>query len=85
MIDAGVINQDTYFENYRYYMDQYSSTGTISSLSAYDEIPDLAERLSNADILVLEVNEEKVYDPSFGFLDYLLEHPELLNYPHPEA
>ena len=85
LINAGVINQDTYFENHRYYMDQYSSTGTISSLSAYDEMPVLAERLSNADILVLEVNEDKVYDPSFGFVDYLLEHPEFLNYPQQEA
>ncbi len=85
LIQAGAVNQDTYFENYAYFTDQFSGSGTISSLSAYNEMPILAERLSISDILVLEVNEDKVYDLSFGFVDYLLEHPEFLNYPQQEG
>ena len=85
LIQADVMNQDTHFENNYYFVDQFSGSGTISSFSAYDEMTVLAERVSNADILVLEVNEDKVYDLSFGFVDYLLEHPEFLNYPQQEA
>lgn len=81
LIRAGAFNQDTHFENNYYFTEQYSQAGTLSSFSAYDEMAILAERLSNADILVLEVNEDAIYNLSFGFVDYLLEHPTLLNYP----
>ena len=34
--------------------------------------------LRDIDLVVLEVNETAVSDMSFGFIDYVLEHPEIL-------
>jgi hypothetical protein len=57
----------------------------LSSFTAYDEAKELPQLVAQSDIFVLEVNEEKVTNMSFGFIDLLLEHPEWLVYPEGEG
>ena len=57
---------------YNKYQDNYD-------FESYDELAEkygLLEHLKKTDIFVLEINELNVYNATFGFLDYLLEHEE---------
>lgn len=78
LVRAGVFERDVHFENNYYFTDQYSALSTLSSFKAYDEM-DLDRLLGQSDILVLEVNEGAIQTMSWGFIDYLLEHPEYLD------
>ena len=46
--------------------------GEISYFSEYEEL-DLDAEIEQADIVLLEVNEEAVDRMSFGFIDYMLD------------
>lgn len=78
LVQRGIFGKDVHFENNYCFTDQYSAQFTLSSFSAYDEM-DLDRLLGQSDILVLEVNEGAIYTMSWGFIDYLLEHPEYLD------
>lgn len=78
LIRAGIFDRDVHFENNYYFTDQYSSMYNLSSFTAYEEM-DLDQMIGQSDILVLEVNEGAIYTMSWGFIDYLLEHPEYLD------
>lgn len=56
-----------------YYMEntQLIDCGNISQFTSYEEL-DLAQQLKLADIVLLEVNQEKIDDMCFGFIEYLL-------------
>lgn len=72
LISAGEFNKDIHFENNYYFVDGYSSQTTLSAFDAYGEI-DVLTYLEQSDILVLEVNESKINNMSWGFIDYVLE------------
>ena len=72
LISAGEFNKDIHFENNYYFVDRYSSQTTLSAFDAYGEI-DVLTYLEQSDILVLEVNESKINNMSWGFIDYVLE------------
>ncbi len=78
LINAGVFGQDVHYENNFYYTDGYSQLITLPSFTSYDEV-DLDPLLGRSDILILEVNEAAAGNMSFGFIDYLTEHPEFLD------
>ncbi len=78
LISAGVFGQEVHFENNFYYTDKYSHQVMLSSFTSYDEV-DLDPLLGRSDILILEVNEAAAGRMSFGFIDYLMEYPELLD------
>ena len=80
LISAGVFEQNVYFENNYYFVNNYSTMETISAYDAYEEITEWTDLLKDADILILEINEANIYNFSFGFVDFLLEHPEYLEY-----
>lgn len=77
LIKADVFGKDIHFENSYYFTDNYSSQQILSNYNAYEEI-DLQKYLSESDVLILEVNEIQVRLMCWGFIDYVLEHPELL-------
>lgn len=57
---------------YNNYKDHYE-------FETYDELNDkfdLLKCLRDTDVFILEINELNVYNATFGFLDYLLEHEE---------
>lgn len=62
-----------YFDSY-FYMENtlLVDDGEISYFSEYEEL-DLDAEIEQADIVLLEVNEEAVDRMSFGFIDYMLD------------
>lgn len=80
LIQAGMFGKDVHFENNYYFLNRYTETDTLESFTAYDDFREMPELLAQSDIIILEVNEAAISRMSFGFLDYLLEHPEWLNY-----
>ena len=81
LIKAGVFGKNVHFENNYYFTENYSQLGSLSSYTAYDEVENLREYMSETDILILEVNEDNIGNLAFGFVDYLLENPDYLKYP----
>ena len=78
LVAAGVFDEDVHLENNYYFTNRYQQTGTLSNAQAYDEM-DINALLAKSDIVILEVNVAGIANMSFGFIDYLLEHPEYLN------
>ncbi|WP_155994817.1 hypothetical protein [Butyrivibrio sp. WCE2006] len=74
----GIFNTVAHYENNYIYLNNGAEARTFSAFDAYDEFDDMGEYLSKSDILILEVNEAHVSRMSFGFIDYLLENPQLL-------
>lgn len=70
-----MFHQDTYVENTLYCRNRFSESGNFSD---YGEL-NLKQELDQADIVILEVNEAHIPVMSFGLVDYLMEHPELLD------
>lgn len=67
-------NKVFHIENKMYYMNHYED---LVNFEKYDEIP-LKYELKNIDLFVFEINEVNIYNASFGFIDYLLEHLDYL-------
>lgn len=67
-------NKVFHIENKMYYMNHYED---LVNFEKYDEIP-LKDELKNIDLFVFEINEVNIYNASFGFIDYLLEHLDYL-------
>ena len=76
LIQAGLFGKDVHFENNYYFLDRYSKTKILSAFTSYDEFPEMPGLLAQSDILILEVNENAIQRMSFGFIDYVLTHPE---------
>ena len=77
LILSGVFGTAAHFENMGLHTDRYFNSVYMSDFYAYDEL-DLKPWLSEADILLLEINEGTIDRMSWGFIEYLLEHPEYL-------
>ncbi len=75
LINNGMFHLDTYVENTIYYRNRFTEPGSFSD---YGEL-NLKQELEQADIVILEVNEAHIPTMSFGLIDYLIEHPELLD------
>lgn len=75
LILCRIFGENIHFENNYYFTDYYTNIQTLSSFDAYDEF-DVCSYLKNSDILILEVNEEKIPTMSWGFIDYILENYE---------
>ena len=75
LVRAGVFGSDVHFENNYWFLDNYTASGTLSGFTAYDELP-LDFLVGKSDIVILEVNDGVIPNMSFGFIDYILEHPE---------
>jgi len=75
LVRADVFGSDVHFENNYWFLDKYTAKGTLSGFTAYDELP-LDFLVGKSDIVILEVNEAAIANMSFGFMDYILEHPE---------
>lgn len=65
---------DFRFFDSTYYMEntQLIDQGQISTFTSYEELP-IAQQIEQADIILLEVNEEAIDRMSFGFIEYVLE------------
>ncbi|WP_026664653.1 alginate O-acetyltransferase AlgX-related protein [Butyrivibrio sp. FC2001] len=73
---SGLFNVSAHFENN--YCIINGDARTFSGFDTYDEFGDVGKYLSESDILILEVNEGAIPTMSWGFIDYLLENPNLL-------
>lgn len=78
LLRAGIFEKDVHFENSYCSTDQYNTIYNLSGFSAYDEL-NLDQLIGQSDILVLEVNDGAIPNMSWGFIEYLLEHPEYLD------
>lgn len=67
--------QDTYIENT---LITHNHLSQIDNFSDYSEI-DLKHEFDQADIIIFEVNEAHIPVMSFSLIDYLIEHPEILD------
>lgn len=57
----------------------YNNYQSDYAFETYDELNEkfnLLEHIKNTDVFVFEINELNVYNATFGFIDYLLEHEE---------
>ena len=79
LIRCGIFGEDVHFENNYYHMNGYTQSKVLSGFDRYEEM-DLDLLLGKSDILILEVNEAVIYKMGWGFIDYLLNHPEYLDY-----
>ena len=61
-------------ENRQIFTDEFENVVPFTDYEAVD----MRAYLRDIDLVVLEVNETAVSDMSFGFIDYVLEHPEIL-------
>lgn len=75
LVRNNIFNKDISFENNYYFTDNYSGGGTLSDFNAYDEL-DIPLYLEQSDLLILEVNENKIFTMSWGFIDYVLNYYE---------
>ncbi len=75
LINHGFFGQDTYIENTLVTHYPFSQ---FTPFSDYSEI-DLKKEIDQADIIIFEVNEAHIPVMSFSLIDYLMEHPELLD------
>lgn len=78
LVSSGAFNKDVHFENNYFFTDRYAKTNTLSSFDAYSEM-DLDRLLGQSDILILEVNEAAISKMSWGFIEYLLDNPQVLD------
>lgn len=72
LVTEELFSQDIHFENNYYFTNNYSTSETLSNFNAYDEM-DVNAYLDQSEILILEVNEEKIFTMSWGFIDYVIE------------
>ena len=74
LINSGYFDSFTYVENTNAFRNDLTAPVTFSD---YSEL-DLAAALEEADIVILEVNEAHIPTMSFGLIEYIMEHPEVL-------
>ena len=74
---AGAIHVTAHYENNYYFTNDYTGMESLSAFDAYDEFVDMGRYLSEADMLILEVNEAAIPNMSWGFIDYLIDNSEL--------
>lgn len=75
LINHGFFSKDTYIENT---LVSHYPFSQFTSFSDYSEI-DLKQEFDQADIIIFEVNEAHIPVMSFSMIDYLMEHPDLLD------
>lgn len=69
------VQGDVYhIENKNLIYNKYKDHFPFESYDELNEKFDLIEHLKKTDVFVLEINELNVYNATFGFLDYLIEH-----------
>lgn len=78
LVRAGVFGENVHLENNNCFSEMYNNLQVLESRRDYDAIGELPQLMAEMDILILEVNEAAIGDMSFGFIDYLLEHPDYL-------
>lgn len=79
LVDIGAFGKDVHFENNYIHKNRYSETEFLSGFKMYDEV-DLEELFKDTDVLILEMNEAAISDMTWGFIDYMLEHPEIIDH-----
>lgn len=70
----GMTNKIYHIENKACLYDHYSKDLTFTDYDDLDRKINLVKQLKDFNVVILEINELNVYNASFGFLDYLLEH-----------
>ena len=71
-----VFGEVLHIENKTCIYDKYSKDVDFESYDDLDKQLGLLNHLRKTNVYILEINELNVYNASFGFLDYLLEHEE---------
>lgn len=74
IIRSNYFGKNVYMENDQIFTDVFSD---LKIFHDYNDV-DMNGYFKDIDLLVLEVNEPSIPSMSFGFIDYVLEHPEVL-------
>lgn len=77
LVDVGAFGKNVHFENNYIHYENYSKIEWLSKFDAYDEI-DLEQFMKDTNVVILEINEAAISNMTWGFIDYLLEHPEII-------
>ena len=75
-ITLSVFGDVYHIENKVLLYDKYQNHDSFESYDELNEKFNLIDHLKKTDVFVLEINELNVYNATFGFIDYLLEHEE---------
>ena len=75
IVRHGYFGKDVYMENDQIFTGNF---GERVIFHDYNEV-DMGAYFKDIDLLVLEVNEPSISGMSFGFIDYVLEHPQVLD------
>lgn len=75
IVRHGYFGKDVYMENDQIFTGNF---GERVIFHDYNEV-DMEAYFKDTDLLVLEVNEPSISGMSFGFIDYVLEHPQVLD------
>ena len=71
-----VFGEVYHIENKVLLYDKYQENYLFESYDELNEKFDLINHIKKTDVFVFEINELNVYNATFGFIDYLLEHEE---------
>ena len=63
-----------HIENKSMFYDKYRELASFDSYEEANSKYDLLDRCKKADVYIFEIHELNVYNATFGFLDFLLEH-----------
>lgn len=74
LIQNHYFGKNVSMENRQIFTEEFQN---VEEFTSYEEA-DIKAYMKDIDLVVLEVNETAVSDMSFGFIDYVLEHPESL-------
>lgn len=77
LTDSDLFGPTVYFENQKFIARGADGTVTEAAVTAYEEM-DLQPWLAQSDIVVIELMEQQYPDLAFGFVDWLLDAPQLL-------
>lgn len=74
----GNINTVIHIENKMCMYNHYNDRIDFESYDELNEKVNLLDAMKKNDVYILEVHEVNVYNATFGFIDYLLEHEDML-------
>ncbi|MBO6134931.1 MAG: hypothetical protein J6O09_04075 [Lachnospiraceae bacterium] len=75
-ITAGYRNNCVLMSNKIAFFDNYKKHITFDSYDELDEKIGLVDHIKNTDVFIFEIHEVNVYNATFGFIDYVLDHLE---------
>ena len=72
----GLRNNVIHIENKAVLYNKYKASATFETFDELNDKINLLDSLKETNIIILEIHEVNIYNATFGFIDYLLEHKD---------